>query len=662
VGGSRDDKRIKRAHEDLRRGLARRDGELACDGLLALPAPERGPGQLAAVAALCAPAIEQMQARGEWSRLVPWAKRLEVEPRLLTVLEPESSCAVRWALLWGCAQSGEWGRAARLWADLAPEATARQPAIAQAVGAWIGSRGAPRPIPDAIAAFAPEAPDRLVTAAPVGAGRIGSDARGRAADPRLGIEPIGPRTAREREPADPQSPQDAENATVRARAVLGSAGLAGWVARVFERVDADTARALGEAASSIALRDVLARMEERGSDRSASLDVVAACARRGVVPTAHLLTSIRIVVRWLREGVGAAPHPDAVCSIARGCMRDEAIAAIVRDALLGIAQQGTGKSVAADTLLAALGAVAEIAPSASLWATGAVFAMQRAERSDGHRPRPSRRRAPSTAWLELQGEQIAAQADALVAWMRTADPRARFSVLAFAADRLPANAAGPLLVAVSTIDDERLRRDVARSVEDLLGRFSMRYCPSCGFDHEPELLSYRDLSPVARGLWDTIEGAVCDLSPALLNLALERATSAAARGTLIQRFAHRADAGGAWLEAIALARRFRLRKLPAELLERMLARFADEPGELAAAYQIAWNEVGRMDVLVPIAHALVHAVSRSAVPPRARVAAVVARAQRLLDAERAKERRRARRRGGNKQLVLATAGGSDGAA
>src|SRR4029077_9556257 len=125
------------------------------------------------------------------------------------------------------------------------------------------------------------------------------------------------------------------------------------------------------------------------------------------------------------------------CSIARGCMRDEAIAAIVRDALLGIATEGAGKSGAADILLAALGAVAELAPSASVWAPGAMLAMQRAERSDGHRPHPSGRRAPSAAWLEQQGAQIAAQADALVAWMRTADLRARRSVLAFAADRLP---------------------------------------------------------------------------------------------------------------------------------------------------------------------------------------------------------------------------------
>jgi hypothetical protein len=219
-----------------------------------------------------------------------------------------------------------------------------------------------------------------------------------------------------------------------------------------------------------------------------------------------------------------------------------------------------------------------------------------------------------------------------------------------------------VLVALSSTEDDRLRQDLATSVEALLGRLSARYCPSCGFDHEPDALSYRDLAPGARELWDTMEGAVCDLSAALLGVALERAASAASRAALIQRFADRADSASAWLEAIALARRFGLRKLPPQLLERMLARFAPEPSELAAAFTLAWKDVGRMNVLVPIARALVEAMRTSAVPASERVAAVAERAQRLLDAERAREARRVRRRGRGQQLSLAIAGGSDGAA
>lgn len=635
MGRSREGKRSKQAREDIRRGLSRGNAELACGGLLALPPAERDGGLLATVGALAVSGIEHAQAQAQWSRLVPWAMRVEAEPRLLTLLDPTRSSAARWALMWGCALSGEWVRASTFWREIAPASATRRATLADAVGAWIASRGASVPMPLAVTTLAPAVPD-----------------------PRLGVEPIGPRAARDRAPAMPASPGEAEHAVVRARATLGAPALAAWVADALEHADAATARAVGEAASSIALRDALARAEDCVRDAGASLQVVALCAERGVAPAAHLLTALRVALRWLCDNRNTEARAGTLTAIVRGCMRDAAVAPVVRDALVGVARRPEARD-AADVLLEALGAASEAAPSASLWATGAALAMRPGDRGRDRRARPE---AQAALWLHKSAAPMTARPDDLVTWMREADPRARQGVMAFVVDHLSADAAGPLLTAMASARDERLRKDAARGVEDLLLRLSVRYCASCGFEHEPETLDREQLSPAALRVLDAVGAGVWTLSVPLLKVSLERVADGAARRTLLERFVDGLDSAENWLAAVVLARHFHLRKLPAELLDRLLARFAREPDELAAAYELAWNEIRDTGLALPIARALVDAATGAGGSLRDRTAAVVGEARRLLQAERARDARRARRRGRRRPLGAAAGGDSRGTA
>ncbi len=624
------EKQRKRALEDLRRGLGRRDAELASTGLLALDRTAREP-HLHAAAALVSAEIADARAHGAWSRLVPWAKRVELEPRLATALGEAAANELRWALVWGCAFSGEWVRAERLWREIG----AGSASLAFAMESWIAAKGQPSPPPPLAARFAAPAPDA-----------------------RLGVESIAPRS-RVAELPRPSNPQDAEAAAIGARGALGPEGFEAWAIRTMSEADVPTACAVGEVASALALRDTLVRLETGARDPLAPLTLVARSAEGRFVEGARSLVALRLALRGIRDAAAPRASPGVLVSLVRGCMRDASLAPVVCDALATLAADPNLRADASEPVIAALGAAVECLPDAvlgaagdasergpgsasragaegapvlteaaraqrtagaALWAAGAVLASRRRER--GHR-----RSAVLPSWLDAKAESMIGDGQDVAAWLSRADVRSRRALLDFVSWSAPAQAAARVIVAAANLQDERVRADVGKCAEALVGRLTSRYCASCGFAHEAENPTYDELSDAGKGVWLRIEDAVVGLSPWGLRLALQRAPSPAARKSALDGFAAHAKSGSDWIDAIAAAREHRLRKAPRLLLEQFVARFHSDAQELSSAFTAACRDIPRVDILVPLARALVTAADAASgsMPPHAAEATELAR-------------------------------------
>lgn len=598
MGGGGDKKR-KRALDDLRRGLSRRDGELACAGLLALEPADRDP-YLAEVASLLAAGAMQARGCGAWPRLVQWAKRIESEPRLLIAHDGAAADELRWALAWGCALSGEWTRAERFWSELAPAAASFNAPLADVVTSWIATKGHLSSLPPLLLRFAPSE-----------------------LDPRLGIEPIGVR--RNADPPPPAGAQDAERAVVEARAVLGSNGFEPWVIRALGGADTETAAAVGEVAAALALRDALGRVEARRRDAMDPLSLVAACADRKLAAPSQLLLALRLALGRLRAAPLDRRSASVLSSLVRAGMRDESLAPLVRETLVALAadaERGVDPS-AIDGAMTALGAAAESVPGAAIWAAGVALAAR-------HLRYGQKRLVASGSWLELGAETMVGDGRDLAVWLGAANARSRAAVFDFLARRAPAAAAQRAIVAVARLQDDRLRPALAECIDELLSRLSSRYCPDCQVVHEIRGdYEWADLSNAAQEVWIRIEDDVLAVDAACLRVALGRAQGSAPRRRVLDRYVARARSAADWVEAIVAARALRLRKAPRALVDGLIARYGADSSELASAFELARRTSGAM-VVVPLARALLKAIEASPTSPPPHAAAAAERASQLI--------------------------------
>lgn len=627
-------KRRRRALSDLERGLARGDADLAADGLCALAADERAE-HVPAVADIALASIERARARGEWSSLVRWAKRVEIEPRLLSVLDRERAADFRWALVWGCGLSGEWRRAEASWAALAREedARGRAPLLSGAMDRWLATRGAPE--------LAPEVRERLALPAAVA---------------RLGIEPIRPRDPSEDAPL-PTAPADAEGATIRARAMLGVAGLAAWVDRarsVHRGTASDDVALLArayEVAAGLAMRDALLRITE-GASPAASLALFAKCAAESAASASDALVALRLCMQLLQRGDVVAR--ETLVPIVCAASSDETLRPLVERAITGLAGAVGKEDPRMDVLLAAVGALVSRAAGlgAATWATAAVLAYRRgaALEADAFRGRAHgearalARFSEQSAWIEARmGEAVADDAE-LGAWLRAADKRARADLFAFVGAVAPLDAAAGFVLVAARERDPWIRHDLVECVKDLLARSSMRYCAECGVEHPPEIEIERfgDLRGKGRDLWARIEPAVVPLSHTFLAIASSRSVDAGTRRQIFERYLTDAPTPMAWLEAIALVGDGRPTTLERTLIDRMVARFAHDAEALAAGWVWVEENAARPEAFAKLAEALVFGAAASGTPLSASARAAAAKARRLIDGVERRCRRRRR--------------------
>jgi hypothetical protein len=244
----KEDKRLRRAREQVDKALVRRELESAVEAVLGLDKAGREP-LLALVAPVFRRTLFELHKTSAWGRLHTLAARSEQEPRLLLQGADEAAlAAARWPLLLACMRARDFARATRLWKSLADPMTARAPALARAMDAWLAALTA-------------------------GQGQLGLDALAgldldglpapAPADPRLGIEA----TARSR-PAPPPAPILVEQVDGALYALFASQTpsvafetLWGWL----EPAPIDVAKALRIRAGSLALRELLIQASARAS-------------------------------------------------------------------------------------------------------------------------------------------------------------------------------------------------------------------------------------------------------------------------------------------------------------------------------------------------------------------------------------------------------------
>ena len=141
MGRGDQDKRVRRAREQIEKSLARRNLESAVDAVLAVDKTSREP-----LFTLLSPAFRQtlpdLQKTFAWARLHTLAARAEQEPRLLLQGADEATAArARWPLFLACMRARDFARAGRIWKFLVDEVTARAPALARAIATWIEGQG-----------------------------------------------------------------------------------------------------------------------------------------------------------------------------------------------------------------------------------------------------------------------------------------------------------------------------------------------------------------------------------------------------------------------------------------------------------------------------------------------------------------------------------------
>ncbi len=125
--------------EDLRKAFARRDGQLAAEALLQLPAGERAEF-LPVLVPLVAAEIDKARVAADLPKLRAWAVRATAEPRLLgAVADAERS----WALAWAALLASDWPRGQQLLDAAIPEWRLADDAWTRSLRLWVQGRGEP---------------------------------------------------------------------------------------------------------------------------------------------------------------------------------------------------------------------------------------------------------------------------------------------------------------------------------------------------------------------------------------------------------------------------------------------------------------------------------------------------------------------------------------
>jgi hypothetical protein len=138
----REKKRLVRAGDGLRRGLARRDASLSVSALLSMPVVARDE-HLGTVSLLVVDTIRQLHRGKQWPLLARLGIQIAEEPRLLSLSKPAQADEARWSLVWGHALSGSFDRARSTWRAIDTANADLNPSLARAMSLWLEAEGDP---------------------------------------------------------------------------------------------------------------------------------------------------------------------------------------------------------------------------------------------------------------------------------------------------------------------------------------------------------------------------------------------------------------------------------------------------------------------------------------------------------------------------------------
>jgi hypothetical protein len=624
---SKEERRLKRAGEELQKGLSRGDLDRALPAFLVLPASEQGL-HAARVAELVRRDVTSTYARRAWARLSQLAGYVERDERVVSAgAADDQILEARWALLWGRARSGDWQRA-RLHLDAVRPALARSPFLAP-LSALVESKGAP----DAAAC---ELMKRALADRPT------------SVDARLGYDP-GQR-AEALEPISP--PVNEEEVEPRLLAFFARTGWQGFAATAeawARRADPKTERRIRILAAQLSVQELLMRAQ-RGPEHAAepALFIAQACVQADAAQEleAELLLALRLATAALPKDEPVTREPARLyATVAKAALRSAALLPVVAGTTENTLFTVDARPFALDLLRLLL----EHAFSASLWIKAcAVWALPG---QPGILP----------PWLTQGLTRLLDIGDELRVALRRSVPRIMHLVVDAISQLFP------LAITERALDelwDERSAewsQVLARAFDNLLdrarqaattgrssnaalkdmvrsmfgdageeaefqelwdsreGRYIRRVAEAelSGKEHEP-------LPSQVQPLWRRFKDRVLPFSVDALEMALANSASPREQQDAVERFAAGRDRAVKWLQAIKDAGGSGCRRAHRALLETMLTRYGQDAQALAEALLAAKDMGAPPEIMRVVAAALTDAAQ--VLSPDARKADLLARA------------------------------------
>ncbi len=444
MGRGDDDKRARRAREQIDKAIARRDLELAIDAVLGLDKAAREPF-LDLVSPFFRRTLPELHRASAWARLHTLAARAEQEPRLLARGSDEAGlAAARWPLFLACMRARDFARAGRIWKLLVECVTARAPALAPAITAWLDGQG--RVDAKALVGLSLD-----VLPPPV------------APDPRLGIESTTrPRLA---PPAAPVSVEQAEGALFALFAAQPLPAVADTLMTWLDRATPELAEALRTRAGGLAMRELLiqarsaaslalparllARISE-GEENALAPEIL--LATRLLLPAVMSKTATKEERESLQALAGA---------LARTAQLKECAEAMARD----FARTPGLASLALAICEGALSAAASL-PDARLFSIWEQTLHLNAPPPQAHME--DQLCFPGPTWLQAASREVCKRGQALAAHLDKLDLSVRGRLLDSLAWGQPSEIVADVIDAVWKTASDNVRRDLARILPDLI--------------------------------------------------------------------------------------------------------------------------------------------------------------------------------------------------
>jgi hypothetical protein len=444
MGRGDQDKRLRRVGEQVDKSLARRDLESAIDAVLGLEKGLREP-LLSLVAPAFRRTVVDLQKTAAWGRLHTLAARSEQEPRLLLLGADEAAAAAaRWPLLLASMRSRDFARATRIWKELIAPVTARAPALARAMAAWIEGQG--QIGLDAVAGLDLDALPALP-----------------APDARLGIESSG--RARPTPPPAPTSVSEVDRALYALFASQPLSAVADTLWRWLACSPVDLAKALRARAGSLFLREVLILASAKES--VALPATLLARASEGVEDdvASELLLATRLLVTAVACKSSRRGEPEALATLAGALVRTkqvgEVAGAVVADfsaipELVPTAQAACQSALAQATSLSDERLF-------SFWAS-ALFLSGSISGRDREDPVP----VAGPAWLQMASREACKRGPALASFLEMDNGDLQDLLLDELLWGQPSEIVADLIDAVWDHASERLRRELSELLPDLI--------------------------------------------------------------------------------------------------------------------------------------------------------------------------------------------------
>ncbi len=443
----------QRAAEDVDRALRRKDAPGAAEHLLTLPKDRRDP-LLPQVMALFHADVLRSHAEGSIAGLTRWAVWADAEPRFLMGREP----ALLWCLLMGTLHSKDWQRSRRLLDLNLPDLSRRSPALLAWLEAWIEHRGQ---IPPVQAAALPKLPKQKEIPQ---------------TDPRLGYEP-----ARAAPPIPvPRTGEEAARSVRRLfRSERRPSALRDMLTQ-WRRLSPETAEAIAIQAVPLLLREALLATQAepdppgaKGRARLAAAVPLLAVAELVVGAPTELSADIFLALRlssaalpvdlWPNKADGSLEALLVLLSVAGVAVRYPEHRQAVADRLAGtdLPQEMPKETLdralpVLQTLLAHIQTPALAVKALSLWALDAGT--------------PDGGLGPAPNWLAGVLRQVAADGDALAAYLRRARSKERARFLGVVGISLPTQVGELILARGLESADEEGRREFGGLLMTLLDR------------------------------------------------------------------------------------------------------------------------------------------------------------------------------------------------